>query len=92
MLLVIDEVDDFLDPDKLVFNICTNTANAFDKPTLDGYYSVCRATHRGEPFEQSASACVPEAAANPEYWRELHAKLGSIHLEVKHARPAWQAP
>ena len=26
-----DEVDDFLDRDKLVFNICSNKSNAFDK-------------------------------------------------------------
>ena len=31
-LVVVDEVDDFLDADKLVFNICSNKANAFAKP------------------------------------------------------------
>ena len=32
ILVVADEVDDFLDRDKLVFNICSNKNNAFDRP------------------------------------------------------------
>ena len=35
ILCVVDEVDDFLDRDKLVFNICSNKNNVFDKPTLE---------------------------------------------------------
>ena len=33
ILVVVDEVDDFLDRDKLVFNICSNKSNAFNKET-----------------------------------------------------------
>ena len=40
-----DEVDDFLDRDKLVFNICSNKANAFDKPTLERYLETARSVY-----------------------------------------------
>ena len=40
MQVVVDEVDDFLDRDKLVFNICTNQSNAFNKSTLEAYFEV----------------------------------------------------
>lgn len=35
ILMLVDEVDDFLDRDKLVFNICSNKSNDFDKLTLE---------------------------------------------------------
>lgn len=79
MLLVIDEVDDFLDRDKLVFNICSNKSNSFAKPTLEAYYEVCRAAYRG------ASPPPPTQAvsANPEYWAELYDKCVAIHGEIQ---------
>ena len=79
ILVVADEVDDFLDRDKLVFNICSNKANSFAKPTLDAYYQISRAVYRGEP-------CPPEtlsAASNAAYWQQLHDKCNAIHLEVQ---------
>ena len=39
---MVDEVDDFLDADKLVFNICSNKGNSFPKATLDAYLEVGR--------------------------------------------------
>ncbi len=79
MLVVLDEVDDFLDRDKLVFNICSNKANAFAKPTLECYYAVSKAVYH-------AAACPEETvggATNPDYWRQLHDKFGAIHLEIQ---------
>ena len=80
ILLVVDEVDDFLDRDKLVFNICSNAANAFGKPTLDAYLGVSRSVYLGE------AACPDDtlaAAANPAYWKQLHEKFRAIHAEVQ---------
>lgn len=34
-------MDDFLDRDKLVFNICENKNNDFQKNILNCYYSLC---------------------------------------------------
>lgn len=45
VLVLCDEVDDFLDRDKLVFNICSNKASEFDSSTLDLYYDVSRSTY-----------------------------------------------
>ena len=53
MLVVADEVDDFLDRDKLVFNICSNKANAFQRPVLDLYFEVSRAVYRGDPLPEA---------------------------------------
>ena len=78
ILVVADEVDDFLDRDKLVFNICSNKANAFDKEVLESYFGVCRAVYRGEPRPPDAAA-----AANPAYWQQLHDKFAAIHVEIQ---------
>ncbi len=78
-LVVVDEVDDFLDPDKLVFNICSNKANAFSKGTLECYFEVSRAVYHGQPLPEEALA----SAANPQYWAQLHAKLAAIHVEIQ---------
>ena len=43
--MVTDEVDDFLDRDKLVFNICSNKGNSFDRPTLELYFGVSHAAY-----------------------------------------------
>lgn len=81
MLIVADEVDDFLDRDKLVFNICSNKGNAFDKATLDLYFEVSRAAYRG--------AICPDqmmfSTGNPDYWQQLHAKYVAIHAEIQDA-------
>ena len=45
ILVVTDEVDDFLDRDKLVFNICSNKGNSFDRPTLELYFGVSHAAY-----------------------------------------------
>src|SRR5210317_1840022 len=47
-LVVCDEVDDFLDRDKLVFNICCNTSNTFDQPTMDYYHETSYAAYHGK--------------------------------------------
>jgi len=79
VLLVIDEVDDFLDRDKLVFNICSNKNNSFSKPTLECYYEMSRAAYRGEPCPSSAL----EGNTNPQYWAALHEKFVAIHAEIQ---------
>ena len=53
ILVVTDEVDDFLDRDKLVFNICSNKANNFDRSTLELYYEV-RAGIQGNACPRAA--------------------------------------
>ena len=80
------QVDDFLDRDKLVFNICSNMANAFQKPTLECYYELSRGVYRGEaPSYFFATASTPSLsrADNKEYWRQLREKWQSIHAEVQ---------
>ena len=82
MLVVVDEVDDFLERDKLVFNICSNKANAFAKGTLDCYLETCRAVYRNEAprvFLRAAFA----SSGNPEYWQHLHRKIATIHEEAQ---------
>ena len=79
-LIVVDEVDDFLDPDKLVFNICSNKANAFSKGTLERYFEVSRAVYHGRPLPDELRG---PSTTNPEYWAKLHAKLASIHVEIQ---------
>lgn len=81
VLVVADEVDDFLDRDKLVFNICSNKANDLDRPTLDLYFQTSRAVYCKE-------ACPEEsigAAHNPPYWQQLWEKFGAIHAEIQDA-------
>ena len=77
ILVVVDEVDDFLNSDKLVFNICSNKGNAFNKGTLECYFEVSRAVYRGE------SCPALPAAKNVAYWQQLHAKFSGIHAEVR---------
>ena len=79
VLVLVDEVDDFLDRDKLIFNICSNKGNDFQKPTLERYFEVSRAAYRGDPCPDAAVG----TAENPEYWAQLHEKFGAIQLEVQ---------
>lgn len=79
VLIVADEVDDFLDRDKLVFNICSNKANSFDRDTLQCFHDISSAAYHGkEPI-------VCKSASNPAYWKELHAKFLAIHSEIQDA-------
>jgi hypothetical protein len=82
VLVVADEVDDFLDRDKLVFNICSNKGNAFDRATLERYFEVSRAAYHGAP---TCPEVAFEGAANPAYWRQLFDKCGAIHAEIQDA-------
>ena len=79
MLVIVDEVDDFLDRDKLVFNICSNKNNSFVKSTLECYFEVSRAVYRGE--------CCPDAplasSANPLYWQVRTQGLVAKHKNYK---------
>lgn len=80
ILVVADEVDDFLDRDKLVFNICSNKANAFDRNTLEYFYEVSHAAYHG-------IECRPIffASPNPAYWKELYSKFLAIYHEIQDA-------
>jgi hypothetical protein len=83
-LVVVDEVDDFLDPDKLVFNICSNKANAFSKGELERYYQVSKAVYNGLPVPDVGELVSDAAAANnTAYWAQLHARLAAIHVEIQ---------
>eukprot|EP01043_Picozoa_sp_COSAG02_P023858 COSAG02_NODE_1285_length_13457_cov_11.145606_9_plen_1761_part_00 len=80
ILVVTDEVDDFLDRDKLVFNICSNKGNDLDRPTLELYFEVSRAAYNGD-------VCPGMVASsdNPGYWKQLHEKFCAIHVEIQDA-------
>ena len=54
-LILVDEVDDFLDRDKLVFNICSNKNNDLKKQTLEQYYAVCKSVYEGQRFDVASS-------------------------------------
>lgn len=113
ILVVADEIDDFLDryvrsqsiissagacfkqqlltysfssridnSDKLVFNICSNKSNAFDRRTLDLFFNVSRAAYFGQG---SPDDSLLEESSNPEYWRELFKKFCALHVEIQDA-------
>jgi hypothetical protein len=79
ILVVADEVDDFLDRNKLVFNMCSNKGNAFDRPTLDLFYEVCRSAYNKTTLPNLSSS------SNREYWRHLRKKFAAIHAEIQDA-------
>ncbi len=66
--------------DKLVFNICSNKANSFDRNTLEYFYEVSHAAYH-------AIECRPIffASANPSYWKDLYSKFLAIHGEIQDA-------
>jgi hypothetical protein len=68
-----------LDRNKLVFNICSNKNNDFDRPTLDLFFEVSRASYYGT----SCPDKVVESSPNPDYWRHLYHKFGAIHSEIQ---------
>jgi hypothetical protein len=80
VLLLVDEVDDFLDRDKLVFNSASNQNNQFDRPTLDLFFSVSRAA-----YNKSSCPSASEDSNNPNYWKDLYDKFCAIHTEIKDA-------
>ena len=70
-----------VDRDKLVFNICSNKNNAFDKPTLDLFFEVSRAAYQGrDSLDMSL-----ESLSNPDYWKRLFQKFQAIHTEIQDA-------
>jgi len=81
MLVIADEVDDFLDRDKLVFNICSNTNNSFDRPTLELYFEVSSAAYHS----QTCPGALLDGSGNAPYWRQLLDKFGAIHAEIQDA-------
>lgn len=81
ILVVSDEVDDFLDRNKLVFNICSNKSNAFDRGTLDLFFEVSRAVYHNRPRPDM----ILDSSPNPPYWSHLFAKFGAIHREIQNA-------
>ena len=74
-----DEVDDFLDRDKLVFNICSNKGNNFDRPTLGLYFEISRSVYLSQPCPTG----VVNESTNPVYWTQLHDKCEAIHAEIQ---------
>jgi len=83
VLIVVDEVDDFLDRDKLVFNVASNKGNAFDKSTLEGYFECSRAVYNREASLPKGVAAF--RGANPAYWASLFDKFAALHAEVQDA-------
>jgi len=81
MLVVADEVDDFLDRDKLVFNLASNTNNDFDRPTLQCYFEVSRSVYNSSTRPDE----LLDTSGHPEYWRHLHEKYIAIHAEIQDA-------
>lgn len=80
-LLLVDEVDDFLDRNKLVFNICSNKSNNFDRTTLDLFYEVSRSAYQDLQF----SCDHLDSTRNPDYWVNLYQKFRAIHSEIQDA-------
>jgi hypothetical protein len=70
-----------LDRNKLVFNICSNKSNAFDRPTLDLFFESSRAAYQGKDCPDALLASSP----NPGYWKQLNAKFKAIHAEIQDA-------
>jgi len=82
ILVIADEVDDFLDRNKLVFNICTNKNSSFEKSILDLFLTVCRSAYYGDG---SGPPSVVNDSLNPTYWDELHGKFCAIYEEIQGA-------
>jgi hypothetical protein len=80
-LLVVDESDDFLNRNQLVFNICSNKNNAFERPTLDMFFSITRAAYHDSPCPVDAV----DSSGNPEYWTHLYHKFRAINNEIQDA-------
>jgi hypothetical protein len=77
ILLLIDEVDDFLDREKLIFNICQNRNNDFNNEIIDAYFQCCTAAYYGR------AAPDVQQYQNPPYWRQFYEKSTQIHVEIQ---------
>ena len=73
--MLIDEVDDFLDRDKLIFNICQNKNNQFQQEVLDNYYEICKNVYEKQ-------AIIDFSMENREYWKAFYLKSESINEEI----------
>ena len=71
----------FTDRNKLVFNICSNKSNAFDRPTLDLFFEASRAAYNGMALPDS----LLDSSPNPDYWKKLVVKFGAINMEIQDA-------
>jgi hypothetical protein len=69
------------DRNKLVFNICSNKNNSFDRETLDLFFEVSRATY----FDLGRPNTQLESSPNPVYWKKLYEKFCAIHHEIQDA-------
>ena len=78
-------MDDFLDRDKLVFNICSNKGNNFDRQTLDLYYEISQAAYCSQEIGATMAESITTNSDNFAYWRQLHAKFKAIHAEIQDA-------
>ena len=83
ILVVADEVDDFLERDKLVFKIASNKPSDFDRPTLALYFEAARSAYAGVPLDRADEMFA--TSQNPAYWRQLRGKFDAIHAEIQHA-------
>ena len=81
VLIVADEVDDFLDRNKLVFNICSNKNNSFERSTLDLFYETSRAAY----YEKGCPSMLEDSSENPRYWEQLYNKMRAIFVEIQDA-------
>lgn len=81
VLIVADEVDDFLDRNKLVFNICSNKNNSFERSTLDLFYETSRAAY----YEKGCPSMLVDSSENPRYWEQLYNKMRAIFVEIQDA-------
>lgn len=80
-LIIADEVDDFLDRNKLVFNICSNKNNDFTRDTVNLFFEVCHAAYNNSNLSLNKF----ESSRNPMYWKQLFSKFCAIREEVQDA-------
>jgi hypothetical protein len=74
VIVLIDEVDDFLDREKLIFNICSNKVNEFNSGVIEKYYQLSQSVYDG--------GTVPPV--DDPYWKGLFSKWQQIHCDVLH--------
>jgi len=72
---------EIVDRNKLVFNICSNKNNAFDRDTLDLFFEVSRAAYN----DLLPPSTQLESSPNPIYWKQLFDKFRAIHEEIQDA-------
>lgn len=72
----------YTDRNKLVFNICSNKSNTFDRPTLDLFFEVSCSAYHGRSVAEKP---LLETSPNPDYWKTLFLKFRAIHAEIQDA-------